>query len=83
MPTTSPKASSKRNRGPRRTQANVESITLSIREAAAYLGISVPVAYQEAKADRLPIIRIGTRILVVRPLLEEMVIERARRNLKA
>ncbi|MDE2480816.1 MAG: hypothetical protein KGN02_01330 [bacterium] len=40
--------------------------------------MSAQVAYAEAKAGRLPIVRIRGRVLVVKPLLDEMLLEKAR-----
>jgi excisionase family DNA binding protein len=57
--------------------APIERMTLDIKEAAAYLGISEQLAYAEAKEDRLPVVRIRGRILVVKALLDEMIMSRA------
>lgn len=47
---------------------------LTIVESARYLRISRNTAYSEARAGRLPVIRIGRRVLVVRKLLDEMLL---------
>lgn len=38
--------------------------TMSVRELAAQMGISLPKAYQLVKEPDFPVIRIGSRILV-------------------
>lgn len=55
---------------------------MDMKDAAEYLGISVQIAYAEAKKGKLPVIRIRARVLVVKPLLDEMIMERARRDWK-
>jgi hypothetical protein len=60
----------------------IERITMDMKDAAAYLGISTQIAYAEAKEGRLPIVRIRGRVLVVKPLLDEMIMEQARRDWK-
>ena len=46
--------------------------TMSITEAADYLGISRNSAYEAARRGELPILRIGRRILVSRRGLDRM-----------
>jgi len=58
-----------------------ERATLTVEEAARYLGIGRQTAYDEARTGGLPIVRMGRgkkRILVVRALLDEMIQRRAR-----
>ena len=49
------------------------TLTLTIPEAAELLGISLSKAYEAARLGQIPTIRVGTRILVSRRRLEEMV----------
>lgn len=42
----------------------MEKTTMNVRELAAQLGISLPMAYALVKTDDFPSIRIGTRILI-------------------
>jgi excisionase family DNA binding protein len=49
------------------------ALTLTIPEAAEILGISVSKAYEAARLGQIPTIRLGTRILVSRRRLEEMI----------
>ncbi len=53
---------------------------MDVREVARYLGVSEQTVRAEVKANKLPTIRIRGRILIVRALLEEMMIEQARRS---
>jgi excisionase family DNA binding protein len=46
--------------------------TMTVPEAATYLGISRSAAYRAARNGELPTLRIGTRILVVRDRLEQL-----------
>jgi excisionase family DNA binding protein len=46
--------------------------TMAVPEAAELLGISVRSAYRAAEADRIPVLRLGRRILVVRAKLYAM-----------
>ena len=50
-----------------------ETQTLTVEEAAARLGISRTLAYELAKADRLPapVFRLGRRLVVSRLALEQ------------
>jgi excisionase family DNA binding protein len=49
-----------------------ERQTLRICEAAKLLGIGRNQAYDAAKSGQLPVIRIGKRLLVLRPALDRM-----------
>lgn len=42
----------------------MEKTTISVKELAAQLGISLPKAYELVKTTGFPVIRIGTRILI-------------------
>jgi excisionase family DNA binding protein len=58
-----------------------ERATLTIEEAARYLGIGRQTAYDEARSGGLPILRLGRhkkRIVVVRALLDEMILAKGR-----
>ena len=46
--------------------------TLTVEEAARVLGISRGVAYESARRGELPVVRLGRRLLVPRPRLEEL-----------
>lgn len=50
-----------------------EALTLTIPEAARLLGISLSKAYEAARLGQIPTIRLGTRVLVSRRRLENMV----------
>jgi excisionase family DNA binding protein len=52
-----------------------ERATVTLTEAAAYLGIARSTAYQLASEDRfpVPIIRLGRRVVVSRAALERLV----------
>ena len=49
------------------------SLTLTIPQAAALLGISTSAAYEFARRGDLPTVKLGTRVLVSRRRLEEMI----------
>ena len=49
-----------------------ESLTMTVEEAAAVLGISRNLAYEAAQDGRIPAIRIGRRLLVPRRALERL-----------
>jgi excisionase family DNA binding protein len=49
------------------------TLTLTIPETAELLGISLSKAYEAARLGQIPTFRLGTRILVSRRRLEEMV----------
>ena len=49
-----------------------ESLTMTVEEAAAVLGISRGLAYQAARDGSIPTIRIGRRLLVPRRALEKL-----------
>ena len=42
----------------------MEKATMTVRELAAQLGVSLPLAYELAKSPGFPSIRIGARILI-------------------
>lgn len=74
--------SRKQNGGPK-AKAKGEDVApasplMTIEETAVYLRVSRNTAYTEAKAGNLPIHRVRKRILVIRPLLEEMILNRKR-----
>ena len=46
--------------------------TLTVSEAAAVLGISRGLAYELARQEKLPVIRLGRRIIVPRAALERL-----------
>ncbi len=50
----------------------VAPATLTIREAAKVLGVGRALAYEMARAGRIPVIRLGRRLVVPRPALERM-----------
>lgn len=50
----------------------VERRTLTVEEAARYLGIGRSAAYAAARSGELPTVRIGRRLLVPRHALERM-----------
>ncbi len=49
------------------------ALTLTIPQAAQLLGISVSKAYEAARLGELPTIRVGTRVLISRKRLEELI----------
>ncbi len=51
---------------------NNESKTLTVEEAAKVLGIGRQKAYELAREGKLPVLRLGKRILVPRIALERM-----------
>ena len=52
--------------------SRVDRLTLNVEEAAHLLGISRGLAYELARCGRLPVIRLGRRILIPRVALEKM-----------
>ena len=48
-----------------------EKATLTIKEAAAYLGIGKNLCYDRVKTGEIPVIKIGKRLLVPRRALEK------------
>lgn len=42
----------------------MEEMTMSVREFAAQIGISLPKAYEHVKESSFPAIKVGTRILI-------------------
>jgi len=60
----------------RNDQAPADSrqpLTLTIPQAAQLLGISVSKAYAAARCGQLPTVRVGSRVLISRRRLEELV----------
>lgn len=55
-------------------------LTMSVEEMGAELGISRPLAYELAKREGFPAIRIGRRIRISRDGLQRWVLEAARAN---
>ncbi|MBI2836076.1 MAG: helix-turn-helix domain-containing protein [Chloroflexi bacterium] len=53
--------------------AEMEKLTLSIAEAAKCLGISKNSCYQAARRGELPVIKLGSRLLVSKRRLESLV----------
>jgi excisionase family DNA binding protein len=51
----------------------VHALTLTIPQAAQLLGISVSKAYEAARVGELPTVRVGTRVLISRRRLEELI----------
>ena len=49
-----------------------ERLTLSVEEAAHVLGIGRGLAYEMARTGRIPVIRMGRRMVVPRAQLEAM-----------
>ena len=49
-----------------------KSLTLTVSQAAAALGISRNLAYEAARDGRIPALRIGRRLLVSRRALERL-----------
>lgn len=52
--------------------------TWSIEEAAGLLGIGRQLAYQLAREGRLPVLRLGRRMVVPRAQLEAMLVDSTR-----
>jgi excisionase family DNA binding protein len=50
-----------------------QPLTLSIPQAAQLLGISVSKAYEAARSGELPTLRVGSRVLISRRRLEELI----------
>jgi len=49
------------------------SLTLTIPQAARLLGISTSAAYECARKGQIPTVKLGTRVLVSRKRLEDMI----------
>ena len=54
--------------------------TVTVGEAGRILGISRGLAYEMAKQNRLPIIRLGRRMVVPKAALERMLAEAGKPN---
>lgn len=52
-----------------------ESLTMTVEEAAKALGISRGLAYDLARQRKIPVIRLGKRLLVPRKALNDMCTE--------
>jgi excisionase family DNA binding protein len=50
----------------------MERLTLTVEQAAQLLGISRGLAYALARCGKLPVVRLGRRLLVPRRALERM-----------
>ena len=50
-----------------------QPLTVTIPQAAQLLGISVSKAYEAARSGQLPTVRVGSRVLISRRRLEELV----------
>jgi excisionase family DNA binding protein len=50
--------------------ATAASVMMSVREAAAYLGISANMVYDLIRLGQLPHVRIGRRVLIPRQALD-------------
>ena len=57
---------------PRVVEPKPEKLTVSLEYAAGVLGISRAAAYNYAKDGRLPTVRLGTRWLVPKAVLEKL-----------
>ena len=57
-----------------------QRMTVDIKEAARILGISRGLAYAMAKQNRLPIIRLGRRMVVPKAALDRMLAEAGKTN---
>ncbi len=49
-----------------------ERVTMTVREAAALLGLSVSATYEAAARGDIPVVRVGRRVLVKRQMLLAM-----------
>jgi len=56
----------------RSAMGGADRLTLTVEEAAHLLGISRGLAYELARCGKLPVIRLGHRILIPRVALEKM-----------
>lgn len=52
--------------------SEADRLTLTVEEAAHLLGISRGLAYELARSGKLPVIRLGRRLLIPRVALERM-----------
>lgn len=64
----------------RRREKELPSPVMSVEETALYLRVSEQTIYDDAHAGLLPHIRKGKRILIVRPLLDELIFNEARQR---
>lgn len=58
----------------------MDKATMSVQELSAYMGISLPKAYELTKREGFPIIRIGTRILIPVEIFKEWLAKNAINN---
>ena len=58
----------------------MEKATMSVRELASQLGISLPKAYELVKRPGFPVLRIGTRILIPVDAFREWLSDNATRE---
>ena len=56
----------------RKALGEADRLTLTVEEAAHLLGISRGLAYELARSGRLPVVRLGRRLLVPKVALERM-----------
>jgi len=56
----------------RSAMGGADRLTLTVEEAAHLLGISRGLAYELARSGRLPVVRLGRRLLVPKVALERM-----------
>lgn len=57
----------------RPTENSPSPVTMTIKEAAAYLGLSLSATYEAAARGDIPTMKIGRRVLVKRDQLVSMV----------
>lgn len=65
-----------------RESTEISSPLLDVKETARYLGLSRNTIYAESQAGRLPTVRFGRRVFVVKQLLDEMIISSGRSSSK-
>jgi len=61
-----------RKRKPIKNPAASQRLTLTVEEAAEALGVNRALAYRLAREGKIPSVRLGSRLLVVRAGLEKM-----------
>jgi|GEM_PF-2264628 len=61
-----------------RREESIRPPVMAVAEAARYLRVSVQSIHKEVAAGRLPHIRIGKRVLIIRDLLDEVLFKEAR-----
>ena len=65
----------------RSAMGGADRLTLTVEEVAHLLGISRGLAYELARCGKLPVIRLGHRILIPRVALEKMLSQPNNTNL--